>query len=266
MPMLNTRAASMECARVISARPYENYTIFGNVLTFENPEVLQPNRIYLLADRETSPCAIATVEDGRRSTEIAMFSHDSGDAKPVFEEAISLSLTLDAPDLQVVTSSLAQEHLLNQMEMRFRKAGTFLVMTLEPSEFKRPSPREDFEAIVSIGGLPIRHPGTVTRTLLEDGCVVCLGRAEPHGEGLYEICDLFTVPEKRGQGLASSVAAWLCEHVIATGSTPVYVVSETNSASRRVASRLGFSCSAEFGVSCREKGRKPANEVEVLNA
>jgi len=266
MPMLNTRAASLECARVISARPYENYTIFGNVLTFENPEVLQPNRIYLLADRETGPGAIATVEDGRRSTEIALFCRDSANAEPVLKEAILLSLAFEAPGLQVVTSSLAQERLLNQVGMGFQKASTFLVMTLEPSEFRRPSPRNDLEAIVSVGGLRVRHPGTITRTVVEDGCVVCLGRAEPHGEELYEICDLFTVPEKRGQGLASSVAAWLCEQVFARGSTPVYVVSETNSASRRVATRLGFSISAEFDVSSLEKGRKPTDGVEMLNA
>ena len=266
MSMLATRAATLECARVISARPYENYTIFGNVLTFENPEVLQPNRMYLLADRDTGPGVIATVEDGRRSTEIALFCRNSRDGRPIFEEAVSLAGSLAAPDLQVVTSSEAQERLLDDAGMGFQKAGTFLVLTLEPSQFKSPRTHERLQAIVSVGGLPVRHRGTITRTLVEDGRVVCLGRAEPRGEGLYEICDLFTVPERRGQGLACSVAAWLCECVIAKGCIPVYVASEANSVSRSVAARLGFSDSARFDIHSLHKCRKPMNGVEMLNA
>jgi GNAT superfamily N-acetyltransferase len=256
MSLLETREASLECARVISARPYENYTIFGNVLSFENPETMQPNPMYLLADRDSDPAAVATVEDGKRSTEIALFTRDTCDARSIFDEAMLLAGLLHAPALQVVTSSAAQERLLDGTGLGFQEAGTFLVLTLEIANYRSPPGPRPLDAITSLGGLPVRHPRTITRTLVEDGRVVCLGRAEPRGECLYEICDLFTVPERRGQGLASGVAAWLCEHVISKGCIPVYVVSDANLASRRVAAHLGFSDSARFDVHSMHKGSR----------
>jgi len=266
MSLLETREASLECAKVISARPYENYTIFGNVLSFENPETMQPNRMYLLADRDSDPGAVATVEDGKRSTEIALFSRDAREAQTIFEEAMALAGSLNAPVLQVVTSSVAQERLLDATSLGFQGTGTFLVLTLEPGNYRSPPPSRPVEAVTTLGGLAVRHPRTITRTLVEDGRVVCIGRAEPRGERLCEICDLFTVPEQRGQGLASGVAAWLCEYVISEGRIPVYVVSDANLASRRVAARLGFRDSARFDVHCTQKGRKPKSGVEMLNA
>jgi GNAT superfamily N-acetyltransferase len=263
---LDTREASRECAKVISARPYENYTIFGNVLSFENPETMQPNRIYLLADRDRDPHAVATVEDGRRSTEVALFSRRDQGARRIFEEALLLADSLRAPDLQVVASSTAQEHLLHESGIRIEETGDFLVLTLRSLDCQSMPQAHAVQAVVSVGGLPVRHPRTVTRTLLEDGNVVCLGRAEPRGDNLYEICDLFTVPERRGEGLASSVAAWLCEYVISIGRVPVYVVAEGNVASRKIAARLGFGHRARFSVHSAHKRRKRQGEVEMLHA
>jgi GNAT superfamily N-acetyltransferase len=51
---------------------------------------------------------------------------------------------------------------------------------------------------------------------------------------------VFTAPEQRRQGRGRSVVAAMCQHLLDNGRTPLYAVSESNLASRRLAESTGF--------------------------
>lgn len=68
-----------------------------------------------------------------------------------------------------------------------------------------------------------------------------------------------TAPESRGQGLGAAVAAWMIEDLLTQGITPVWSCRAGNTASARLAEKLGFHISKRlpyFGLPTAQTGQE----------
>ncbi|MCA9877809.1 MAG: GNAT family N-acetyltransferase [Thermomicrobiales bacterium] len=72
-----------------------------------------------------------------------------------------------------------------------------------------------------------------------DGALVAVAFTAALGERYVDV-GIVTRPDFRGQGLATSAAALVCQAIQADGRTPAWGTSEENLASQRVAAKLGF--------------------------
>ena len=72
-----------------------------------------------------------------------------------------------------------------------------------------------------------------------DGQLAALAHTSARSDRCADV-GVATLPEWRGQGLATAAAALVCARVLADGQTPVWSTATTNVASRRVAAKLGF--------------------------
>ena len=269
--LAQTRDELELCVEQLARDPYTNYTIIGNIATFRNPGLLQPNPLTVFVDDTANPGSICTVEDGRFSSEVVLAcTGPDGDGgmygtgaagRRLVEEAVDFSYGLRAGMLQAVVQQPEYLALFERAFGPLHRHERYCVMALARDVFKPPDgPRsqiidEGFGDRHSGGGLGVR------RGFIEGGMIISTGRAESRAAGTVEIFDVRTLPEYRGRGLARRVVADLCREILDWGHVPVYVVNEENSASLRVALALGFEHKSVFSVYRAAKRERKAQET-----
>lgn len=97
--------------------------------------------------------------------------------------------------------------------------------------------------------------GPVFATRARDGEVAAWSALKLKGEDVWEI-SVTTEPAHRGRGLARAVTSAAAEYVLAHGKAPLYVHSEHNLPSARVARSLGFREYARIAY-CSVSGVRP---------
>lgn len=83
--------------------------------------------------------------------------------------------------------------------------------------------------------------------IVEGGQLLAMAETQVQAGELAAIQQLYTLEEKRNQGLGRGLVSYLAKNLLAEGKLVTYLVSETNTPSVRLAERLGFQLASIWG-------------------
>ncbi len=83
--------------------------------------------------------------------------------------------------------------------------------------------------------------GTIYCGLFYDGKMVCRGCVEKYSQNAWEIGDVRTVLQYRGNGYAHQVCSFVLKYILQQGRTATMRTEEDNRAMQKVITDLGFS-------------------------
>jgi GNAT superfamily N-acetyltransferase len=129
---------------------------------------------------------------------------------------------------------------------RFRPlSGQYDVQKLNSAELKQLVIGEELRPL--LGALDDWQGGMHLYGIVQANQLVCVGEATVQDRELAVIQQLYTVQAYRGQNMARTLVSHVVERLIAEQKVPMYVVSEDNVASRRIAEKLGFILDSQWG-------------------
>ncbi|WP_234117242.1 GNAT family N-acetyltransferase [Clostridium hydrogenum] len=88
--------------------------------------------------------------------------------------------------------------------------------------------------------------------ILENNTVCSIGEHYVDSGSVSAISQIFTVPQFRGKGYAAEVIKELAREILSENKMPIYLLSESNIASKRACEKAGFVLCARIGFAERE--------------
>jgi RimJ/RimL family protein N-acetyltransferase len=85
-----------------------------------------------------------------------------------------------------------------------------------------------------------RDGGFVDAGIVLDGLLVARAARWTYSDEAWELAGVFTLPERRGEGLARAVCSFVTQHILDEGRTATCHTDPSNIIMRSVAERLGF--------------------------